>query len=489
MRIERALLSVYDKTGIVDLARTLAAAGTELVSSGGTATTLREAGLDVKDVSEITGFPEMLDGRVKTLHPAVHGGILADRSKPDHLETLEAHGIGRIDLVVVNLYPFASAPGVELIDVGGPTMVRAAAKNHDAVAVVVDPADYGLVAKGETTLEQRRALAAKAFASLSAYDARIAAWLGGDDVFTMSGEKVSEFRYGENPHQTGAVFRTSLQGLTSAEQIHGMDLSYCNWLDLDAAFGLSTAFDDPAACIIKHTSPCGVAAADTIDDAYRLAFECDTRAAFGGIAGLNRSVTKGVAELMREVYLHCIIAPDFEPDALAILTAKKNLRLLKLPRERWGAPGLSVRTISGGLLVQTPDLANEDPSTFRVVTKRQPTEAEMADMLFAWKVCAYVRSNTIVVGSNRTAFGVGAGQMSRVEAFQLAVQRAGDRSKGAVAASDALFPFPDNVDVAAEAGITAIIQTGGSVKDDEVIAAADAAGIAMVLTGFRHFRH
>ncbi len=506
--VRRALLSVWDRTGIVDLARALAETQAQIVSSGGTAAHLRDAGLDVIEVTDVTGFPEMLDGRVKTLHPKVHGGILADRSKAEHMETIAAHDIEPIDLVVNNLYPFdkqvtAGAPdseAVPLIDVGGPSMIRAAAKNFASVGVVVSPDDYPTVSaqikEGGLTFETRRMLAAKAFATLSAYDAAVATWFAGADFperITIAADIIEELRYGENPHQRAAAYRLAgvSRGIASAEQLQGKELSYINYLDVDAAFRLATAFEEPAACIVKHTSPCGVAIGADIDEAYRLAFECDTRSAFGGIIGVNRSVTMGIVEQIRaaDLFVECIIAPDYEPAAQAQLAKRKNLRLMRLPQDRLGLDPVDVRSISGGLLVQVTDAIADDRSEFRVVTTREPSEAEWVDLLFAWTVCARVKSNAIVLANGRQAVGVGAGQMSRVEAFEIAARRAGDRAKGSVAASEALFPFPDNIDVAAEAGCTAVIQPGGSLRDDEVIAAADAAGLAMVLTGVRHFWH
>ena len=504
--IRRALISVYDKTGLLDLAHTLAETGAEIISSGGTAKALSDAGIDVREVSDVTGFPEMLDGRVKTLHPRIHGGILADRRIDEHMTTIASHDIAPIDLVVSNLYPFDTnvTPGtpeedaIELIDVGGPSMVRAAAKNFASVAVVVSPADYStLIAQiheGGTTLEARRALAARAFAALSAYDGAIARWFGTDELMermTISGEILDILRYGENPHQRAAVYKLagSAHGIASGEQLQGKELSFINYLDLDAAYRLATAFEEPAACIVKHTSPCGVAIGADIDEAYRLAYECDTRSAFGGIVGLNRPLTADVAAQMKDLFLECIVAPGFEEDALERLRRKKNLRLIRLPQDRWVSDPVDVRSISGGLLVQTTDPVRDDRSQMRVVTKRQPSEEEWIDLLFAWTVCARVKSNSIVLANDRQAVGIGAGQMSRVEAFEIAARRAGDRSKGSVAASEALMPMPDNVDVAVEAGCTAIIQPGGSVKDDEVVAAADAAGLAMVFTGTRHFWH
>ncbi len=506
VKIRRALLSVWDKTGLVDLARALVGSGAEIVSSGGTAKALREAGIDVVDVSDVTGFPEMLDGRVKTLHPMLHGGILADRSKSEHMATIAEHGIEPIDLVVCNLYPFdrqvaSGAPdseAVPLIDVGGPSMVRAAAKNFESVAVVVSPDDYETVvtqtSEGGITAETRRLLAAKAFATLSAYDAAIANWFGDEELLqkvNISAEMLEILRYGENPHQRAAAYKLagSSGGIAWAEQLQGKELSFINYLDLDAAFRLSSAFSDPAACIIKHTNPCGAAIGADIDEAYRLAYECDTRAAFGGIVGLNRPVTRGVAEQMRELFLECIVAPAYEEGALELFRKKKNLRLMLLPDDRWALDPIDIRSISGGLLLQTTDMLADDRYQMKVVTKREPSESEWIDLLFAWTVCARVKSNSIVLANGRQAVGVGAGQMSRVESFEIAIRRAGDRAKGSVAASDALLPFADNVEVGAEAGVTAIIQTGGSNRDDEVIAAADAAGMAMVMTGVRHFSH
>jgi phosphoribosylaminoimidazolecarboxamide formyltransferase / IMP cyclohydrolase len=506
IQIRRALISVFDRTGIVELAQALAEVGAEIIASGGTAQALRDGGIEVREVSDVTEFPEMLDGRVKTLHPRIHGGILADRSKPDHLQTIEEHGIGVIDLVVSNLYPFdqrvttdtSEEDAIELIDVGGPSMVRAAAKNFQSVGVVVTPDDYptviAQVKEGGLTLETRRLFAGKAFAALSAYDGAIANWFGGDELLeriTISAEILEILRYGENPHQRAAAYRLSgtSRGVASGEQLQGKELSFINYLDLDAAFRLATAFPEPAACIVKHTSPCGVATAEDITEAYRLAFECDTRSAFGGIVGLNRPLTRGIAEQMKDLFLECIVAPEFEPDALELLKKKRNLRLVRLPSDRWGLDPVEIRSISGGLLVQTTDLMGDDRYQMKVVTKREPSESEWDDLLFAWTVCARVKSNAIVLGNNRQAVGIGAGQMSRVEAFEIAVRRAGDRAKGSVAASEALLPFADNVEVGAAAGVTAIIQPGGSNRDDEVVAAADAAGLAMVFTGVRHFWH
>jgi len=504
--VRRALMSVHDRSGIVEFARALIDAGAEIISSGGTANELRSAGLTVRDVAEVTGSPEMLDGRVKTLHPAIHGGVLADRSNPDHMRTLEERGIAPIDLVVCNLYPFdsqvdAGTPehqAVELIDVGGPTMVRAAAKNFRSVGVVTDPGDYPLVAlevrAGGLTADTRRRLAAKAFRRLSAYDSAIADKLAGPgfgERITLAGGRIRTLRYGENPHQTAAIYRLGGQprGVASGEQLQGKELSFINYLDLDAAFRLASAFDEPAAVIIKHTNPCGVAIAADLAEAYRLAFECDPRSAFGGVVGLNRPLTAAVAEQMGDVFLECIVAPGYDDDAREALAKKRNLRLIELPVQRWLPDLVDIRSVTGGLLVQTPDPTDEVRDAMQVVTKRKPSDAEWDDLLFAWTVCSHVKSNAIVLANMRQAVGVGAGQMSRVEAMEIAITRAGDRAKGSVAASDAFFPFGDSVERAGQAGVAAVIQPGGSVRDEESIAAADAAEMAMVFTGHRHFRH
>ena len=506
VQVRRALLSAYDRSGLVELARALVGVGAEIVSSGGTAKALRDADIEVTDAAEVTGFPEMLDGRVKTLHPKLHGGILADRANQEHMDTITEHGIEPIDLVVCNLYPFDREvtrdadddAAVPLIDVGGPSMIRAAAKNFASVGVVTSPDDYpDVIAElgdGGLTFETRRRLAGKAFAVLSAYDGAIASWFASDALpqrLSLSAEMIDVLRYGENPHQRAAAYRLlgPSRGIASGEQLQGKELSFINYLDLDAAFRLATAFAEPAVCIVKHTSPCGVAIGSDIDEAYRLAYECDTRSAFGGIVGLNRPLTRGVAEQMRELFLECIVAPAFDDDALELLGKKKNLRLIVLPSDRWDLDPVDVRSISGGLLVQSTDEMAEGRDDMTVVTKRQPSESEWVDLRFAWTVCARVKSNSIVLANNRQAVGIGAGQMSRVEAFEIAARRAGDRAKGSVAASEALLPFADNVEVAAEAGCTAIIQPGGSNRDEEVVAAADAAGLAMVFTGVRHFWH
>lgn len=511
---KRALLSVSDKTGLVDLARGLVELGWELISTGGTARTLTAAGLPVTEVAAVTGFPEILDGRVKTLHPKIHGGILA-RPTPEHLDQLQEQGIQPIDLVVVNLYPFRETiarPGVtpeeaiENIDIGGPTMVRAAAKNHERVAVVVDPASYSEVLaelreKGNLSTATRRRLAAAAFAHTAAYDAAIAAYfqrlIRNEEPFPvhfiLSGEKVQDLRYGENPHQQAAFYRLPAVppgSLAGARQLQGKELSYNNLMDLDAAWNLASDFKEPVAAIIKHTNPCGVARATTPSQAYRLAYAADPVSAFGGIVALNRTVDAATAREMTEIFLEAVIAPDFTPEALEILKSKPNLRLLAADeRAAYRVQEYQVRPVSGGFLVQEPDYHVLDPEHLKVVTARKPEAREMEDLLFAWQVVKHVKSNAIVVAKDGVTLGIGAGQMNRVGAAHIALEQAGARAKGAVLASDAFFPFSDTVELAAKAGITAIIQPGGSVRDEESIKAADAASIAMVFTGIRHFRH
>ena len=499
----RALLSVHDKTGLVDLARGLADLGWELVSSGGTSRALTDAGVPCTEVEQVTASPEMLGGRVKTLHPRIHGGILADRSKPDHVADLERQGIEPIDLVVCNLYPFRSEPSIEMIDVGGPTMVRAAAKNHAHVAVVVDPADYPAVleelrgggALSETT---RRGLARRAFAHTAAYDAAIVTWFddtaSGDDPLPASIhlalDRVQELRYGENPHQRGARYRRvgERSWWDDAVQHGGKELSYLNLYDTEAAWRLVHALgDEPAVAIIKHANPCGVAVAGDIATAYSLAHECDPVSAFGGIVALNRPVTAAVAEALAPVFTEVVVAPGYEPEGLARLTAKKNLRVLEARPP--GDERLTMRTIDGGLLVQEVDRFAADRSSWRVVTEAQPTDEQWRDLDLAWRVCAHVTSNTIVLVAGGQAVGIGAGQQNRLDAARIAAEKAAGRAKGGVAASDAFFPFRDGLDACVAAGVGAVIEPGGSVRDDEVIAAADEQGVALVFTGERHFRH
>jgi phosphoribosylaminoimidazolecarboxamide formyltransferase / IMP cyclohydrolase len=503
--VRRALLSCFDKTGLTEFAAALAEHGVELVSTGSTAATLRESGLEVTEVAEVTGFPESLDGRVKTLHPHVHAGILADRREPSHLDQLEQLGIRPIDLVVVNLYPFAgtvaSGAGadevVEMIDIGGPTMVRAAAKNHASVGVVVDPADYGRVGEALTTngrldLALRTELAAKAFRHTAAYDAEVAAWFQRDlevpEQLTIALPRVATLRYGENPHQTAALYATpGAGGVAGARQLHGKQLSFNNLLDTDAAWRLVAEQSAPCVAIVKHTNPAGYAIADELAVAYARALEGDPVSAFGGIVAANREVDAATAEQIVEVFTEVVVAPGFAAPAREILEAKANLRLLEI--DPTPAATHDVRGISGGLLVQDADVATEPWDEWRVVTSVAPDETTLADLRFAWLACKHTKSNAIVLARDGQVVGVGAGQMSRVDSVRLAVERSGERHLGSVLASDAFFPFRDGPDAAAAAGVRAIVQPGGSVRDDEVIAAAEEHGIPMVFTGRRHFRH
>jgi phosphoribosylaminoimidazolecarboxamide formyltransferase/IMP cyclohydrolase len=524
-KIARALLSVSDKTGLADFAKTLKAHGVEIVSTGGTAKLLRDAGIEVTDVAEVTGLPEMMDGRVKTLHPNIHGGLLAKRGEAAHEQALKDHAIPPIDLLVVNLYPFEATVQngadfdtcIETIDIGGPALIRGAAKNHDSVTVVVEPSDYARVLdemtahKGATTLELRKSLAAKAYARTGAYDAAISSWfagvLGEDTPQTkvIAGTLAEALRYGENPHQTAAFYRTGEQrfGVATAEQVQGKELSYNNLNDTDAAYELVAEFDparQAAIAIIKHANPCGVAVAGTLVEAYAKAFACDPVSAFGGIVAANRTIDDDAAREIVKIFTEVIIAPDASDEAKAIIAAKKNLRLLLaggLPDPK--APGLSFRSLAGGFLVQARDNGAVAASDLKVVTKRKPTAQELADLLFAFTVAKHVKSNAIVYAKGGATVGIGAGQMSRVDSARIAAWKAEHAAaemklpesltKGSVAASDAFFPFADGVKIIAEAGATAIIQPGGSMRDDEVIAAADEARLAMVFTGMRHFRH
>jgi phosphoribosylaminoimidazolecarboxamide formyltransferase/IMP cyclohydrolase len=523
-RIERALLSVSDKTGLIEFARELAGLGIELVSTGGTAKALKDAGLKVIDVAEITGFPEMMDGRVKTLHPKVHGGLLAIRGNKNHTAAMAQHGIKPIDLLVVNLYPFEATVAkrasyddcIENIDIGGPAMIRAAAKNHADVTVVVDAADYSRVLDElklhqGTTLELRRSLAAKAYARTAAYDAEISNWFADelDDPapgYRAFGGKLAEaLRYGENPHQSAAFYRGGppRSGIATARQVQGKQLSYNNLNDTDAAYECVAEFDPKrtAACVIvKHANPCGVAEGNDLADAYRKALRCDPVSSFGGIVALNRRLDAAAARVITEIFTEVIIAPDADEEAIEIIGARKNLRLLLAggmpdPRDR----GWLVKSVAGGLLVQSRDNAVVGEMQLKPVTRRAPTEAELRDLRFAFRVAKHVKSNTIVYAKDCATVGVGAGQMSRVDAARIAARKAEDAAKeagaaapltkGSVVASDAFFPFADGLLVAIEAGATAVIQPGGSMRDDEVIKAADDHGIAMVFTGTRHFRH
>jgi phosphoribosylaminoimidazolecarboxamide formyltransferase / IMP cyclohydrolase len=524
-RAARALISVSDKAGIVEFARALAGYGIELISTGGTREALSKAGLVVSDIAELTGFPEMMDGRVKTLHPAVHAGVLAIRNNPAHLEAMRAHGIHSIDVVVVNLYPFEDtvargadfAACIENIDIGGPAMIRSAAKNHADVAVLVDAGDYAAVLEelarhgGMTTLALRRRLAAKAFARTAAYDAAIANWFAntlGDiapDYRTFGGRLIETLRYGENPHQSAAFYRTPEKrfGVATARQAQGKQLSYNNINDTDAAYECVAEFDAArtAACaIIKHANPCGVAEGANLIDAYRKALACDPVSAYGGIVALNRTLDADAAHAITEIFTEVIIAPDATEEAISIVGARRNLRLLiagGLPDPR--AAGLTAKTVAGGLLVQSRDNALVDDMELKPVTKRAPSNAELRDLRFAFRVAKHVKSNTIVYAKDLATVGIGAGQMSRVDSARIAARKAADAAaaaglkepatKGSVVASDAFFPFADGLLVAIEAGATAVIQPGGSMRDDEVIKAADDHGVAMVFTGTRHFRH
>ena len=494
----RALLSVFDKTGVVELAKGLHELGWDLLSSGGTAKAIAEAGTPVTDVADVTGYPAILGHRVVTLHPKVHGGILADIADPEHRADLQKHGIEPIALVVVNLYPFNSNPSIELIDVGGPAMVRAAAKNHAHVGVVVDPADYQRVVdairNNQFDLDLRRKLARKAFVTTAAYDAEVARWMTDDtempQTLTLVAEKSATLRYGENPHQTGA--RYTVSGAQSwwdkAEQLNGKEMSYLNVLDGEAAWQLVHKFVQPAAVIIKHANPCGVAFADSALDAYQSAFDADPVSAFGGIVAINREVDTNTANAISQVFTEVVIAPSYSAEALEVFRKKPALRVLVAPAPYNELP-LSVRSIDGGVLVQTTDPVNEQRSSFEVVTKREPTAKEWEALDLAWKVCASVWSNAITLANDSVAVGLGGGQTNRVDAVRIAINRAGERASGSVCASDAFFPFRDSIDTLAAAGVTAVIQPGGSVRDAESIEAANEHGIAMVFTGTRHFRH
>jgi phosphoribosylaminoimidazolecarboxamide formyltransferase/IMP cyclohydrolase len=510
---------VYDKTGVVDFARGLSDLGIEILSTGGTHAALSEAGVAVAAVSEVTGFPEILGGRVKTLHPAIHGGILARRADPRQMDDLRRHQIQPVDLVVVNLYPFAETARrtadlgevLEMIDVGGPTMLRAAAKNYQDVVVVVDPADYpsvlaelrGTAGVSEAT---RRRLAVKAFEHTAFYDAQIANYLRpGTDLFpvelTIPLQRVQELRYGENPHQAAAFYldatsRTLPPGIATARQLHGKQLSFNNSYDLDSAWAIVTDFTAPAVTIVKHGNPCGLACAENVTEAFRRALATDPKSAYGGAIGVNRVVDEATAQEISQVFFEDLIAPGYTAGALEILRGKRDLRIMAVG-EDWetrrqevgGVPALDFKRILGGFLVQERDRDGEDTFPRDVVTKREPTLEELTDLLFAWHAVKHVRSNAIVLAKKLSVVGVGAGQMSRVDAVELAIKKAGDRAKGSVMASDAFFPFPDGIDVAADAGVTAVIQPGGSVRDQDVIKAANAAQMAMLFTYRRHFKH
>ena len=505
--VRRALVSVADKEGLLLFCRGLAAEGVVLVSTGSTAEALREEGVPVTPVTEVTGFPEMLDGRVKTLHPAVHAGILADKANLEHVRQLEEAGAEAFDLVVVNLYPFERAvvagasrdEVAEQIDIGGPTLVRAAAKNFGSVGVVVAPGRYpevlAAVEGGGLPTHLRVSLAEEAFRHVAHYDAAIASWFGswaGDEelpaALVRGFERTAQLRYGENPHQRAGLYREVLSAgpLGGAEVLQGKEMSFNNWLDAEAARGLAASFEEPACAIVKHHNPCGTAATGDLARCYRDALESDPVSAFGGVVAFNREVDAAAARAMEEVFTEVVIAPGFAPDARALLTDRKNLRVVLAPPP---AGGIELRPIDGGALVQDADSASESRDELRVVTERAPTEEEWEGLLFAWRVAARVKSNAIVLARGRATVGVGAGQMSRVDSVELARRKAGDRARGSVLASDAFFPFRDGIDAAAEAGVTAVVQPGGSVRDEEVVAAADEHGMAMALTGARHFRH
>jgi phosphoribosylaminoimidazolecarboxamide formyltransferase/IMP cyclohydrolase len=495
----RALLSVHDKTGLVGFGRGLVDLGWELVSSGGTAKALAEAGVPCTPVEDITASPEMLGGRVKTLHPRIHGGILADRSKAEHNADLEAQGIEPIDLVVCNLYPFRSQPSIEMIDVGGPTMVRAAAKNHAHVGVVVDPGEYGQVldelrADGSLSAETRRRLARAAFAHTAAYDAAIVTWFDEGETLPpsihLALERAQEVRYGENPHQHAARYReVGRRGWWDSMTQHGgKELSYLNLYDTEAAWRLVHDLgESPAVAIIKHANPCGAALADDITTAYVRAHECDPVSAFGGIVASNRPVPVTLAEALAPVFTEVVVAPGFEPGALEVLTAKKNLRVLEAQPPT--APRFDLRSIDAGLLVQEFDRFVAGRAEWRVATNSQPTDDQWRDLELAWRLCGWVKSNAIVFVNDRQAVGIGAGQQNRVDSVRIAARKADGRARGGACASDAFFPFRDNIDEIAAAGVLTVVQPGGSLRDEEVIAAADEHGIAMVFTGERHFRH
>ncbi len=524
--VRRALLSVSDKAGLVELGQTLSAHGVELVSTGGTAKALREAGLTVRDISDLTGFPEMMDGRVKTLHPMVHGGLLAVRDNPEHAAAMAEHAIGAIDLVVVNLYPFEAtvAKGaerdevIENIDIGGPSMVRSAAKNHAYVTIVTDPADYAALTaqleanSGATTYEFRRALAGKAYAATAAYDAMISQWFATVDqgqtfpeTLAITGKLSTTLRYGENPHQSAALYLPSgprISGIAGGKQLQGKELSYNNYADADAALELVAEFagQSPAVVIVKHANPCGVAQGSTLIEAWRGALECDSVSAFGGIVAVNTVLDGPTAEAICEIFTEVVVAPAATDEAIAAFAKKKNLRLLitgGLPDPR--RTGLMVKPITGGLLVQTRDNGAILEADLKVVTQRQPTAQELKDCLFAWTIARHVKSNAIVYARDGITAGIGAGQMNRRDSSRIAAMKAAEaaekygwaqsRAVGSAVASDAFFPFADGLLAAAEAGATAVIQPGGSIRDEDVIQAADEAGLAMVFTGMRHFRH
>ena len=516
--LKRALVSVYDKTGLDDLARALHEAGVALVSTGSTAGRIADAGVPVTKVEDLTGFPECLDGRVKTLHPRVHAGILADLRLETHREQLQELGVEPFDLVVSNLYPFletvrsGATPDecVEQIDIGGPSMVRAAAKNHPSVAIVTSPGQYDdlltAVREGGTTLAQRQRLAAEAFVHTATYDVAVASWMGSVLTDTSEGtgfpawvgatwDKAAVLRYGENPHQPAALYRSWQGGLASAEQLHGKEMSYNNYVDSDAARRAALDFDEPAVAIIKHANPCGIAVGADVAEAHRKAHACDPVSAFGGVIAVNRPVSVAMAEQVAEIFTEVVVAPDYEDGAVEVLARKKNIRVLRCPVDEQPDP-VEFRRISGGLLMQHVDHVSavvdgggDDPTTWTLATGEPASEAQLADLAFAWKACRAVKSNAILLAADGAAVGVGMGQVNRVDSCRLAVERAGERAAGSVAASDAFFPFADGPQILVDAGVRAIVQPGGSVRDAEVVEALEAAGVTMYLTGTRHFAH
>jgi phosphoribosylaminoimidazolecarboxamide formyltransferase/IMP cyclohydrolase len=518
----RAILAPYDKTGLVDLARGLEALGVEMFATGNTFRILREHDVMVRPVKDLTGFPEILDGRVKTLHPGVHGGILARRDRPQHLAELERHGLATIDIVIGGLYPFQETvaredvtldEALEQIDIGGPAMLRAAAKNFKHVLPIVDPADYNdlleALRAASTPLEWRRKLAVKAFQHVAMYDTAIASYLRGaedplPDGITLAFAKKHDLRYGENPHQIAALYRQidpnmrTPEGVVHARQLNGKQLSYVNILDADAAWCAACDFDEPTAVIVKHMTPCGIASREDLAEAFRLAFEADPISAFGGIIAINRPVDGALAAAVRgtthptsgqRLFVEVIIAPGFSDEAVTLLSKSRDLRILEAPPVRMDARAMEYRGVVGGILIQEFDRLAGDPSDLHVLSKRQPTDTELSDMRFAWRCVKHVKSNAVVLARDRVMVGMGAGQPNRVTSARLAVQQAGGRARGAVSASDALIPFPDTVEVCAEAGVTAVIQTGGSIRDADAVAVCDAHGMAMVATGIRHFKH
>ncbi|WP_087974671.1 bifunctional phosphoribosylaminoimidazolecarboxamide formyltransferase/IMP cyclohydrolase [Oceanobacillus rekensis] len=508
---KRALISVSDKSNIEEFAKGLVEAGYEIISTGGTLHTLVNAGIEAKAVDEITGFPEIMDGRVKTLHPLVHGGLLGKRSNPDHMRQMEENNISPIDMVVVNLYPFKQTlekDGVkkeeiiENIDIGGPTMLRSAAKNFEDVAVIVDPSDYGRVLQAiqEDKLEKvlLQQLAAKVFRHTANYDAMIAQYFMGEtkeefpETYTVTYEKVQDLRYGENPHQHAAFYKNPIdriKGLATAKQLHGKELSYNNIQDASAALEILAEYNDPAAVAVKHMNPCGIGVAETISGAFTRAFDADPISIFGGIIACNREIDVATAEKLSEIFLEIVIAPGFTEDALEILTRKKNIRLLELELKKSETVTKKLTTVSGGVLIQNSDNGIVGIEDLTVATKRKPTDDELENLLFAWKAVKHVKSNAILLAKDNQTIGVGAGQMNRIGSANIAIEQAGEKAKGAVMASDAFFPMPDTVEAAVKAGITAIIQPGGSKRDEDSVAVCDEHGITMVYTGMRHFKH